>query len=146
MSMTDKDIIKALGICTSEHLGCEDGCPYRGNCISNKGYVIPLKDALDLIKRLKVQSNGYRYKAQTQKGELARLNKQNAEQQAELEKLTVNMNAFGRGMQIEAEKVKTAKAEAIKEFAERVKQEINFPLAVWKVFDNLVKEMVGDAE
>lgn len=42
------------------------------------------------------------------------------------------------------EKIKRAKAEAIKEFAERVKQEINFPLAVWKVFDNLVKEMVGD--
>ena len=30
---------------------------------------------------------------------------------------------------------------AIEEFAERVKQEINFPLAVWRVFDNLVKEM-----
>ena len=37
-------------------------------------------------------------------------------------------------------------SEAIKEFAERVKQEINFPLAVWKVFDNLVKEMVGETE
>ena len=43
---------------------------------------------------------------------------------------------------------KLAKSEAIKEFAERIKQEINFPLAVWKVFDNLVKEMteVNDDE
>lgn len=37
-----------------------------------------------------------------------------------------------------------AKSEGIKEFAERVKQKINFPLAVWKVFDNLVAEMTGD--
>ena len=32
---------------------------------------------------------------------------------------------------------------AIKKFVEKVKQEINFPLAVWKVFDNIVTETVG---
>lgn len=42
--------------------------------------------------------------------------------------------------------VKQIKSEAINEFAERVKQEINFPLAVWKVFDNLVKEMEGEGK
>ena len=31
--------------------------------------------------------------------------------------------------------------EAVKEFAERVKKEINFPLAVWRVFDNILAEM-----
>ena len=88
----DKDVIKALGLCTSEYLGCEDGCPYIPREIGDDFCADALKkDALDLINR----------------------------QQAEIENLTVNMNAFGRGMQIEAEKVKTAKAEAIKEFAEK---------------------------
>lgn len=32
----------------------------------------------------------------------------------------------------------------VKDFAKRVKQEINFPLRVWKVFDNIVKEMEGE--
>ena len=32
----------------------------------------------------------------------------------------------------------------VKDLANRIKQEINFPMAVWKVFDNIVKEMVGD--
>jgi hypothetical protein len=40
--------------------------------------------------------------------------------------------------------IKVARAEAIKGFAARFKQEINLPLAVMKVFDNLVKEMVGE--
>lgn len=44
--MSDADIIKALKLCTSEHLGCEDGCPYV-----EKGGL--LKDALDLINRQK---------------------------------------------------------------------------------------------
>ena len=41
----------------------------------------------------------------------------------------------------QADELKTAKAEAVKEFAERVKKEINFPLAVWRVFDNILAEM-----
>ena len=41
-------------------------------------------------------------------------------QQAEIERLTVNMNAFGLGMKREAERADTARAEAIKEFAERL--------------------------
>ena len=45
--LTDAEIKKALEICTSEHLGCEDGCPLDGmNC----GDEIP-KLALDLINR-----------------------------------------------------------------------------------------------
>lgn len=35
---------------------------------------------------------------------------------------------------------------AIQKFVEKVKQEINFPLAVWKVFDRIVAETVGTEE
>lgn len=56
------------------------------------------------------------------------------ESQAEIERLqkqenTVAKMHYKRGM---------------RDFAKRVKEEINFPLAVWKVFDNILKEMVGD--
>lgn len=39
--------------------------------------------------------------------------------------------------------MKQIESKAVKKFAERVKQEINFPLAVWKVFDRLVAETAG---
>ena len=43
------------------------------------------------------------------------------EANAEIEKLTINMNAFGLTAIREKERADTARAEAIKEFAERVK-------------------------
>ena len=83
--MTDKEIIKALGVCISD-LDCTK-CPYTNvlKCSIER-------DCIDLINR----------------------------QQAEIERLTVNMNAFGLGMKREAERANTARAEAIKEFAERL--------------------------
>lgn len=46
-------------------------------------------------------------------------------QQAEIDRLTINMNAFGLGMKQEKERADTIKSEAIKEFAERLHTEIN---------------------
>lgn len=51
---------------------------------------------------------------------IEKLQKQIAEKNAEIERLTINMNAFGLGMKREKERADTARAEAIKEFAERV--------------------------
>lgn len=45
-------------------------------------------------------------------------------QQAEIERLTINMNAFGLGMKREKERADTIRAEAIKEIAERLQTEI----------------------
>ena len=54
--MTDNEIIKALKLCTSEHMGCEDGCPYRlGECLDDGYRSKPMKDALDLINRQKAE-------------------------------------------------------------------------------------------
>ena len=51
--MTDEDIIKALGLCTSKHLGCEDGCPRRNNGLTfSQCRSVLQKDALSLINRL----------------------------------------------------------------------------------------------
>lgn len=41
-------------------------------------------------------------------------------QKSEIERLTINMNAFGLGMKREKERADTARAEAIREFAERL--------------------------
>ena len=51
--MTDAEIIKALGLCSSEHLGCEDGCPYTMQAC--RGGDAVMKDALALIDRQKAE-------------------------------------------------------------------------------------------
>ena len=85
------------------------------------------------------------------KDEVCRLQQKNSELGVELKVMRGVANSYKAeiemlrpfGCQVEVSKKieQEIKAEAVKEFAERVKQEINFPLAVWKVFDNLVKEM-----
>lgn len=77
-------------------------------------------------------------------------------QQAEIERLTVNMNAFGLGMKRAAERADTARAEAIKEFAERLTHTLvinneentdyfDFGYTL-ETIDNLVKEMTGETK
>ena len=123
--MKDKEIIHALSCCSTRN--CKfGGCLFDdGNSDDVENCTTEMaKAALDLINR----------------------------QQEEIVRLTVNMNAFGRGMQIEAEKVETAKAEAIKEFAERLKGAKQYSIERHEnivptaVIDWIVKEMVGDAE
>ena len=71
-------------------------------------------------------------------------------QKAEIERLTINMNAFGLGMKREKERADTAKAEAIKEFAERVKLDFYYefdeiiPSIMADKIDNLAKEMTEE--
>jgi chaperonin cofactor prefoldin len=143
--MTDDEIIKALKCCIESLISSCRNCPYVEE---NRCKTAMMKDALDLINR----------------------------QQAEVEKLTVNMNAFGLGMKIEAEKAEKAqaeieklkaesqmadgyvdalvertKSEAIKEFDEQYKKiKTNRLICSYCYFkdgvDNLLKEMVGDAE
>lgn len=116
---TDDEIVKALGCCGSEN--CR-GCPYR-NGICHQGNPM-IRDARDLIIR----------------------------QKAEIERLTVlaelgNMRANDyRAMR---DKAKNARAEAIKEFAERLKakamlQHGGVTVVYGSDIDNLVKEMTEE--
>ena len=117
--MTDAEIIKALGCCAEpKQEGCSH-CLIADKCIS--GEINICDCVLDLINR--------------QRAEIERLKTFIEKDQGLILKLTnVPKDQYDNKI----------KAEAIKEFAERVKQEINFPLAVWKVFDDLIEEMVGD--
>ena len=127
--MTDNEIIKAFKLCVTNDY-------FEHNCkecsFKQFGDVcmdVLCRQVLDLINR----------------------------QKAEIERLTVNMNAFGLGMKRESERADTARAEAIKEFAERLKENVfladvsfGYGKECWEdavaviEIDNLVKEMVGD--
>lgn len=99
--MNDKDIIKALECCTKAKLN--DDCK-RLQC--------PFFDVrLDVCKYVNFEEVIYNES-------LNLINRQ----QAEIEKLTIQKNAFGAGMKVEARKNDDVRAEAIKEFAKRLKE------------------------
>ena len=131
--MTDNEIIKALECCFLSECDCKD-CPYRDFEICDTAKMI--NTVIDLIKR----------------------------QQAEIERLKIRKkeyafcNLLGNCL-VYSENLKDynkmridLKAEAIKEFAERLKTnhitkddkgKVHL-LIEYDEFDNLVKEMVGD--
>lgn len=160
--MTDKDIIKALGLCTSEHLGCEDGCPYIPRDIEDEFCSDALKkDALDLINRQQAEIDGLidkleRLLCHATNGKLSY-------HTYSIETMETNVtDAFN-------ESYDEGYNDGIKEFAERIEYfvlnedpEINelkckdygsymgganqFRLQIVKGINNTLKEMVGDAE
>ena len=117
--MTDNEIIKALEHCSSDEVGLCHICPLDGEC--NGDITILLKYALDLINR--------------QKAEIERLKALSKHHQT-----LINMLNEG---------IAEAKAEAIKEFVKRLKEE-EFASGVFgsshcrKKIDYLVKEMIGE--
>ena len=134
--MTDNEIIKALECCANNPNECvcyESKCPLFGQ----KSIDILSKNALDLIKR--------------QKAEIERLEERILEVQRCDQELIETLH------KIHEKKEKTTKAEAVKEFAEELKEhkidvDVSYgygreqyteAVAVIDI-DNLVKEMVGE--
>ena len=150
MNLTDNEIIKALEIHSNEQFDNCEGCPYLDgdSCEGFTKYSQPFREVLDLINRKNADVDFYKERANKYEAQVEVLKEQTQKQKAEIERLRKILENRGEICKScdekYTEKIKRAKAEAIKEFAERVKQEINFPLAVWKVFDNLVKEMTGE--
>ena len=168
--MTDKEIVAHWDdISRSMEQGEKSGAKITGVRMS-KGLA---EATYNLIKRLKRESNSYRNKAKGQKGELARLNKQVAdlteklealgdplqdaqykiaEQQAEIERLTKERDFYKAPSSLLAKGIEQIKAEAIKEFAERLKAFVYYADGIKDAIvdesdiDNLVKEMVGDTK
>ena len=177
--MTDKEIIKALECCGKNRIaGSTDACEHcflqnSAMCVTELIY-----KTLDLINRQQAEIENYSnntktmsdsiYKMQklieSQQAEIERLKHEREvliedihhsadqinEQIEEIERLTINMNAFGLGMKREKERADTIRAEAIKEFAERLKESNHGSLSYctgWVDFDDiddLVKEMIGE--
>jgi hypothetical protein len=174
--MTDKEIIKALELCGKDPFYCVN-CPFYKNHFCREEL---REKSLDLINRqqsaidvymqendklktayiqVSEDRNEIRKETEAEIKEWKRVvetwQELHEKDKAEIDRLTINMNAFGLGMKQEKERADTIRAEAIKEFAERLKDDSwftdlfdrnDYPVrAVTKEdIDNLVKEMVGD--
>lgn len=121
--MTDNEIIKALMRCTQEGGGCRN-CPHNEECERGDSLMILV---LDLINR--------------QKAEIDRSN----HIRAELSKIWIDIAKRETGY------VELARAEAIKEFAEKLETRLanNTDIcamvhqSIVEQIDNLAKEMIG---
>ena len=133
--MTDNEIIKVFEDCIVKQRCDWQACLYYDfdHCEEDVA-----KDALSLINR--------------QKAEIERLKELNADLVALADRRKKAAFSYLKGKMESDIALRTAKAEAIKEFAERLKgkakphyfDNCNFAVPV-DVIDNLVKEMVGDA-
>ena len=132
---TEEEIIKALGICVDNckkllcHVSCKD-CPYYHDMLCG---VSVKSDALNLIRK--------------QQAEIERL-------KCETGKLLPKNCPYAMQMEVSNKLETIIRAEAVKEFAERLK-EMKYESIEWahgehpyvveeSDIDNLVEEMVGD--
>lgn len=113
--MKGKETLRALECCANQE-NC-DGCPYDDLGGIDRCLYTLLSDVLAFVDRLKIERNKYKNKAQAQKGELARLNKQVTEQKAEIDGLVEEGLLINKTFM---DFVNKRKFEAIKEFAERL--------------------------
>lgn len=176
--MTDDKIIKALELCaTLDSNNCKK-CPCQEICNENDGTLT--KSILDLISHLKKENDDLFYKLQgvmwsvdkwldgkeleqdevnraiTMREKTLQITEQ---QQSEIENLKKFCNDFSETLSKNHSRAETEKwqavDEAIKEFAERLKEKsctsLNQcgemkPLIYFEDIDNLVKETVGTEE
>lgn len=143
--MTDNEIIKTLGCCIKDNEDCWD-CPLQNkwdchNALKN--------NALELINRQKTEIEEYKKAniliAQQRDGR----DKDIAELEAAIETLETNNHSLCMTL---ANRARTERAEAIKEFAERLKEKSQrYPYYEYGLvravptdeIDNLVKEMTS---
>ena len=144
--MTDSEIVKGLECCIlGDCQGCFYGDTDQRHCKDDL-----MQNALDLINRQKAEIFKEKNKNSKLRNERNRL-------KAEVERLTAERDAMHQDVIAAEEYVwqcKTAKVEAIKEFAERVEPLKKFrscmgnsvyELSVtMREIDDILKEMVGD--
>lgn len=173
--MTDKEIIRALECYSCETIMyCEDQCPFYKKCMKDEQlskYALDLitrKQAeiirlqsmnqakLDTIHDLQAEIESLKVENQSLRSAANSLKMHYEETQAEIDKLNAeNMltmaerNAFYTSFYELLKQLKTAKSEAIKEFAERLKEETLTTdkfgeILLVQDIDNLVKEIIGE--
>ena len=133
--MTDADIIKALECCTNI---CSESCPnfHNGIYVESQCTSVLMCEALSLINRQKAEIERFERESKSKLDKWKLLDDRTKKRYAELYE--------------EAKDV--VRAEAIKEFAERLKEELanNLGCPITDtpriIIDSLVKEMVGERE
>lgn len=140
--MTENEILNALQLCAQPNSKCTE-CPYFSHLCADRGCIEEnAKDLLDLINR--------------QRAEIERLNSANAEKFRQWDMLAEKTKQHYADLYNEAKNI--LKAEAYKEFAKKLKEEIRleddcdyncreccYECSDYVIsIDNLLKEMVGE--
>lgn len=145
--LKEDEIVKAMEDCTSNTPPCTR-CKYDGDsttCDECMGRMI--KDALDLIKRLQGENENKTMDIESLTSERDALQEMVEEQKAEVEKLNIRNKALTAITKNYDWKFEKAKSEAIKEFAEVLKNRCDLYRGVTLDLDDIdgiVKEMVGE--
>ena len=150
--MTDNEIIKALECCTDESYENCNECPYSIDTVSCERMKL-LEDSLDFINRQKAEIKRLQKEVNLVSIQFQDLQERYEEAQSEIESLKkVVIDDYA------TEYDDKIKSEAVKEFAERLKNKIktecnpygkptfdyDTSIAIMRYIDNLVKEMVGE--
>lgn len=153
--LTDKQIIKALECCVKDDFLCDGRCAGQMiDCDTKHACRLSLlKKSLDLINRQKAENE---YLQKEYIPEIARATKRTDELAFEEMRKTARLQEenerYKHSIRLLEKDVQTAKSEAVKEFAERLKEKFA-PLPpqhlicgynVFSLLDNLVKEMAGE--
>lgn len=129
-NLSDTEIIKAFKCLCGEEIFCRE-CKYSGHIYYPECRQQVAKDTLDLINRLKEENE--------EKDILLEASKMTNEI------LGTATESFKLQLEMALEQLKTAKSEARKEFAERLKRRMGFcdlpNVIVRDHIDNLLKEM-----
>lgn len=143
--MNPNEIKKALECCTQPTTDC-DNCPYTMN---DDCFDIVKLDALAYINQLEAENKAFGKIIKKQDDEISVLRKDLLKRQNLEENFSKVKKQFDKKM---LKHVKFERADAIKEFAQRLKS--NFAVIKYislvlyeriiQIIDNLVKEMVGD--
>jgi hypothetical protein len=158
--ITDAQIIKALECCLDIDASCDD-CPFRSKCDNDEilfEYVVDLINRQQAdIRKLQLENEKLEIKL---KGEIESSNKSRysameviKKQDAEIDELIDTLNCRAEKILELEDNIKSIKAEAIKEFAERLKEHAyldsgitGFQEMVVDLSDieNIADEMVGE--
>jgi hypothetical protein len=125
--LTPEETIKALECCGKfGSFVCDEKCPvFKSKCETLSDCRLKLhKLSLDLINRQQAEIERLKHEREVLIEDIHHSADQINEQLEEIERLTINMNAFGLGMKREKERADTTRAEAIKEFADEIDYEI----------------------
>ena len=156
MPLTDKEIVKALECCISGIPCYKTKCPFKIKEICGDDIKALEKYALDLINRLQAEVNHLDNESDALLADIDFRDKEINELQAQNERLKEGADSLFNTLDYRLEQIlklqdnlNTAKAEAYKEFAERVKLRFSGTLScsggVIKIaVNNLLKELVGE--
>ena len=142
--LTDNEIKQALNVASGlEHISVY--------CADSKGentQSIKMTDIVDLINRLNIENENYSCNIKQLTSDHITLQNDFENAKSLYVKENKKVNKLNQKLIEICKQLKTAKAEAIKKFAEKIREttEFQYEYYLCNIIDDLVKEMVGEEE